>query len=440
MNNFQFEEIRKVLIITDLFPPAGGASVQFVIKLIKYLIYFGWQPIVLTISAKDYWIIDESLKGEINFSDIKIIRAFFPQLPRIDQIRVNSDNKKNYKRKGKFLYRIFNYLYRIISNLFIPDKRMFWIPFAYSKIKKILRKEKIDIIFTVSPSYSTALIGLLLKKEFKLPLISYFLDPWVDNPYSADANFKKFINSKLENLVIRYVNRAIFCTRSFNNYMSSKYPIYKEKFMYIPIGFDPKDFEISAINNKPDNSYLIITYTGTFYGHRNPYVFFKALALLLKKHPNLRNKIKIKFIGTSKFDITKWIEEFNLKDVIEILGYVPWKTAIKFLKDSDMFLLIVGDYDEIFVPGKLYEYLGAGKFILGIGPDGEAKEILEKSGIGVFFSNNQIEEISNFIYELYLLKTRGEIPINPKLSYISQFYSQNCIKKLTNIFSEVINE
>ncbi|MEM3407783.1 MAG: glycosyltransferase [Nitrososphaerota archaeon] len=441
MTSFQIRRKREVLIITDIFPPAGGAGVQFVLKLIKYLNSFNWKPVFLVPRIEDYWIKDESIEENVDFSNIKVIKAFSPKLLRVDQIIAGSNDKKNYKGGKKFVKEVFNFLNKyIVNNLFIPDKRLLWIPFAYFEGRRILNSERIDIIFTISPAYSTILLGLLLKKEFEIPLISYFLDPWTDNPYSADSYFKRFINQRLENYVMGYIDKAIFCTKSFADYMSLKYSNCKEKIFYVPIGFDPEDFKDININNKSYNSYLIITYTGTFYGHRNPYTFFKALSLLLKRNPNLRSKIKIKLIGASKFDIIKIIEEFNLKDIIEIVGYVPWKIAINVLRDSDILLLILGEDDKFFVPGKLYEYLGAGRFILGIGPNGEAKEIVEKSGIGVFFSNIQIEEISDLIYELYLLKTKGEIPINPNLSYISQFYSQNCIKKLTDIFFEVINE
>jgi glycosyltransferase involved in cell wall biosynthesis len=437
------KEKKNLLIITDLFPPAGGAGVQYVLKLIKYLRIFNWQPIILTVKTNDFWIIDRTLEKHIDFSALRIYRVSSFKLPRFDQIEVNDrNNDKNiYKKKRESLKRILDPVLRFLNSyLFIPDKRVSWIPFAYFKAKNILRYEKIDVIFTISPAFSTSLVGTMLKKRFGKPLVSYFLDPWTDNPYNVSPLLNKFVNSKLERWLMTYVDRAIFCTRRFADYISFKYPLYKEKISYIPIGFDPEDFKDVDLQGKLDKHRLIITYTGTFYGHRNPHVFLNALALLLEKKPELRSKINVKFIGASKIDLTETVEKLNLKDVIEIIDYVPWKTAITFLRSSDVLLLIVGEYDDIFVPGKLYEYLGIKKFILGIGSEGEAKEIIEKSNSGVFFRNDQIEELSDFIYKLYFLKSKGEVKINPNIEYISQFYSQNCIKRLTEIFNEILNE
>jgi len=44
--------MKKVLIITYYWPPAGGPGVQRVLKFAKYLPEFGWQPIILNDDKK----------------------------------------------------------------------------------------------------------------------------------------------------------------------------------------------------------------------------------------------------------------------------------------------------------------------------------------------------------------------------------------------------
>ena len=45
---------KKALIIAYYFPPAGGSAVQRILKFVKYLPQYGWQPVVLTAREKDY--------------------------------------------------------------------------------------------------------------------------------------------------------------------------------------------------------------------------------------------------------------------------------------------------------------------------------------------------------------------------------------------------
>ena len=66
--------MKKVLIISYYFPPSGGAGVQRMLKFVKYLREFGWEPVVLTARNADYPAYDESLQSEIP-PGIKVYRS-----------------------------------------------------------------------------------------------------------------------------------------------------------------------------------------------------------------------------------------------------------------------------------------------------------------------------------------------------------------------------
>ena len=58
--------MKKILIITYYFPPAGGPGVQRWLKFVKYLPDFGVQPHVYVPENPTYPIVDEKLNGEIS--------------------------------------------------------------------------------------------------------------------------------------------------------------------------------------------------------------------------------------------------------------------------------------------------------------------------------------------------------------------------------------
>src|SRR5690606_37091583 len=68
--------MKKVLIITYYWPPAGGAGVQRWVKLSDYLLQFNIQPIILTVNEAhaSYMTLDHSLSGEVN-KDIKVYKT-----------------------------------------------------------------------------------------------------------------------------------------------------------------------------------------------------------------------------------------------------------------------------------------------------------------------------------------------------------------------------
>ena len=64
----------KVLFISYLFPPVGGGGVQRSSKFVKYLPYFGWMPIVITVKEPYDFYGDETLLLDVK-EDLKIYRT-----------------------------------------------------------------------------------------------------------------------------------------------------------------------------------------------------------------------------------------------------------------------------------------------------------------------------------------------------------------------------
>ena len=58
-------ELKKVLIVTYYWPPAGGPAIQRTLKFVKYMRFFGWEPVILTVENGEYPAIDLSLIQEI---------------------------------------------------------------------------------------------------------------------------------------------------------------------------------------------------------------------------------------------------------------------------------------------------------------------------------------------------------------------------------------
>ena len=66
--------MKKFLLITYYWPPAGGAGVQRWAKMTKYMADNGWQPVVYTPSNGEVPVIDESLLKEIPAS-VEVVKT-----------------------------------------------------------------------------------------------------------------------------------------------------------------------------------------------------------------------------------------------------------------------------------------------------------------------------------------------------------------------------
>ena len=69
--------MKRVLIITYYWPPAGGSGVQRVTKFCKYLNQFGWEPIILTVDSGEFSNTDKSLLK--NIEDFATVNEIYGQ-------------------------------------------------------------------------------------------------------------------------------------------------------------------------------------------------------------------------------------------------------------------------------------------------------------------------------------------------------------------------
>ena len=67
--------MKKILMIVYYFPPTAGGGVQRSSKFAKYLLRFGWKPVILTVKNSYDYYTDESLKKDV-VEDISIYRSF----------------------------------------------------------------------------------------------------------------------------------------------------------------------------------------------------------------------------------------------------------------------------------------------------------------------------------------------------------------------------
>ena len=71
------KDIKKLLIITYYWPPAGGPGVQRWLKFVKYLPDFDIQPIVYIPENPTYPIVDAHLEKEVSQQVIILKKSIF---------------------------------------------------------------------------------------------------------------------------------------------------------------------------------------------------------------------------------------------------------------------------------------------------------------------------------------------------------------------------
>jgi len=405
--------LKKLLVISYYWPPAGGPGVQRWVKLCKYLAQMGYQCHVVTVDEAhaSYPSIDKSLEKDIDVS-IKITKTksfealkVFSSVFKKEKVPYAGIPDKN---KMSNIGRIALY---IRSNFFIPDARIGWNKYAIEACKEIIEKEKIDCIITTSPPHSTQLIGLTLKKRFpKLKWIADLRDPWTDIYYYHKLSHTE--NSKKKDL--RYEKEVLECadaitvTSPITNklYAGKIDKKYTDKIHTITNGFDEDDF----INtNQAVSDKFTITFAGTVNEQFGLEEFIAAVKDLSSQN------ILLHFVGT--IDVyTKNLLEKEIPHNHKITAYVPHKELMNYIVQSQALLLsIPKGNNQGTIPGKLFEYLATKKPIICLAPShSSAEEIIAECAAGKTFTYEDKTGMENYLKQLSSdWKTGKDISVTP---------------------------
>jgi len=429
--------MKKALVITYYWPPAGGAGVQRALKFVKYLPQFGWEPIVLTVENPDSPTEDLSLLEDIP-QGCKVYKT--KSLEPFEIYKKFTGKKSDEKIPGDILLKNDDVSFKdklakwIRVNLFIPDAKIGWKKYAVKKGLDIIRDEKIDLIFTTSPPQTVALIGKKLAKLTGVKWVADFRDPWMEIVYYQNLNRSKItkaIDASLERKVMNDADTIVTISKDMADLIKGKAK--NQKVVVIPNGFDETDFASVEFGR---NDKFTIAYTGAMSKDRVPYPFISALKKLIYDD-GIKN-IQMKFAGKFCPEFHELIEKENLSEFFDIQNFVPHKESTRILQSSDALLLVIDNVPDNkgFLTGKLFEYMGCKKPIFAIGPvDGDANKVIKGADCGTMVDYNDNEEAYKLLKVMYnnWLNNNSNFTFN-----VEQFSRKNLTKKLTEIFEEII--
>ncbi|MCF7911180.1 MAG: hypothetical protein K9M99_01525 [Candidatus Cloacimonetes bacterium] len=426
--------MRRVLIITYYWPPAGGPGVQRILKFVKYLSEFGWQPIVLTVNKGNFPAYDQSLIDEIP-AEIRIIKTanwepdllynkFTGRKEENIPVAVLANKNLNWKTRLAHWFRL---------NIFIPDAKIGWLPSAVQAAGRIIREENIELIYSSSPPPTTHLIAQKLQKKYKLKWIADFRDPWTKIHYYRNAPrmaIARWWDEFLEKKVVQDCDGITTASRMFQELL----PIDKAKLCCtITNGFDD---EVMGIPPEPEKGFTLL-HAGGITANRYYQEFFAGLESFLEDGDK-RQVTRLVLIGKVNPEIISRIRQYIPAENLQISGYLPHHKALAKMKSASLnliFLEKLADYKG-HIPGKIFEYIAVQRPVLGAGDaTGDTAQIIANSGCGkVYAAESDWLEIFNNAYNDWQNGKEPEID----REYINQFHRRQLTAKLAEFFGEIL--
>lgn len=127
---------------------------------------------------------------------------------------------------------------------------------------------------------------------------------------------------------------------------------------------------LTANNDDAKRDYLLLTFTGNFWGEHSPKYIFAGVREVLKDMPDA--PLKLQLIGNLAPRFKHLLEEYGISSNLIMKGVVPFSEVIKYQMESDVLLACLSPLrgSEVKNSSKIAEYLRSGKPIFAVAPEG----------------------------------------------------------------------
>lgn len=254
---------------------------------------------------------------------------------------------------------------------------------------ELLRNEKFDLVYFSTTAFHVMALGPRWKKKFGVPFILDIQDPWYNTFYFNNSLAKKSakawmyhqLDKHLEARTVPFADGIISVSAGYRDLYINRYPNLTEKhFRVIPFGCAVQDFPIAQKNIRhstvvfsPEEINMVYIGRGGQDMEQAANIIFGAVKIGLQQRPELFQKLRLWFIGTSyaragegQKTFAPLAERFGIGNrVTEISDRLPYFETLFLLSKADI-LCVPGSTDSTYTASKIYPYIYLDKPMLAV--------------------------------------------------------------------------
>lgn len=404
---------RPLIIVSYWFAPSpavGGKRFSFLSREFARL---GYDVHVITHEGRDWvkWQPDASL-------------------PQHEQVhRCTEAVRLPLERKSVF-HRAVNALLRPL--LAAVGWEYFWARSAARTALAVARDLPPGVVIATYPAPAALMAGARIARQLGWPLVLDYRDPWSTHawPTWRRSAFAQWVSARIERRLVSRSQARVLNTPAMRASFEASLPQVQSTRNYvIPNGFNAA----AAATPPPDTGPVQVVHAGEIFTGRSLVPVLEAARRLAARYPS--RPIRVTTYGDLPVPEVERIRARGLESFIDVRPRIPFAELFAELQRAHLLVAVVGDHMPYSTPYKVYDYMAAGRPILGLAPRGAALfDLMAESGAGECCEREDEAAIERVLEKL----VRGEA--EPLQARVERFRWENLALQYRAVIETVAGE
>jgi len=315
---------------------------------------------------------------------------------------------------------------RFIGNrMLVPDIRTEWLPWGLAAAKKVIESGHPDVIIASHEPGVDLAIARRLRRRYRIPVVADIGDPVVS---AYTPHWRRGLDAHFERAWLSDVAAVCVTTQGTREVLRHRIPGLRDT----PVEVLSQGYSDDPVRSDAgigfDEATLELLYTGTLYARfRSPAPLVRALER----------------VSGARLTVAGYLDGISASAMcssgsVRYVGRLPHEQVRAAQYQADVLVNIGNDFD-VQIPGKLFEYMGAGRPILHIAHaenDASAK-LVEDTGCGVVTRASDVDGIVAELLRLKEEKRLGKLDTRRR-DAVAAFSWRNIGSRLESVLADVV--
>lgn len=453
--------MRRVLMISETFPPYNLSGSQRPFQFAKHLPEFGYLPCVISSEPRPGDPVDAAplsqLDERIRLERIHRLRPRFASFARrlIRPVMTGVCAARRAIAGSAMPARLgaepTGPKAPVVLSSSMPLHRRAWhtltwlfnfhLDLALPMLQRALelhRREPVDLVWVSAPSSHNLVVGYCAARLLRRPLVVDLRDPWTyGSSWRPCSRVMAAVERRWAQTILRAASRTVLTSPLTLAVMQERFPGEAASKMCTITNGHAGEVNAAPLRSAPDDCFLI-SYVGSFIPPRRPDLLLDALARVCRD-PEIARDLRLQCVG-GLAGHEQTIASLGLRETVIDVGRVSHAESVRYMRGADVNLVVqsIGSDPDV-IAGKTFECLAARRPVLGIvAPAGGDAWLLRETGAGSVASFHDPDAVADEIRRLWRCWRDGRLEKSVEAVALERYSRRHLSGELAALFDDVL--